>query len=121
MKKEHHINALEYNKSYDKYIQRKYKNKLIECSFLVRDMFIYENQHNVNTQPREKGRVGPNFLDAYIIMEEYSSSAYKIVDMDGFPFKDPINTMHQVDIMLGLFYPFISYFLPFFFLSSHLV
>lgn len=91
---EQRINALEHIQAYHKTLQRNYNDKVIQRSFSVGDLVLYENQRNVNALPEEKGKFSPNWLGPYIDIEDYGSGAYKIADVDGTPLKDPINAMH---------------------------
>lgn len=91
---EWYINTLEHIQAYKKSLQRSYNDNVIQCSFSVGDLGLYENQRTVNALPKERGKFGPNWLGPYIIAEFYRSGAYKIEDLEGMPLKDPINAMH---------------------------
>lgn len=84
---EQHFNALEHIMAYHEIIN----NKVIECSFLVGDLFLYENQRIVNALLGKKGKFILNWLGSYIITKVYRSGAYKITNMNGVHFKEPIN------------------------------
>ena len=48
----------------------------------------------MNALSGEKGNFSPNWIGPFVINENFGSGAYKIVDMDGVSFKEPINIMH---------------------------
>lgn len=91
---EQRINALEHIQAYHKTLQQSYNDKVIQRSFSVADVVLYENQRNVNALLEEKGKFSPNWLGLYIVIEDYGSGAYKIAGVDGTSLKDPINAMH---------------------------
>ena len=56
--------------------------------------------------PGEKGKFLPNWFGSFFVIEDFGSGAYKLADMDGVSFKEPINIMH-----LKCYYPsFYSFF-----------
>lgn len=48
----------------------------------------------MNALPGEKGKFSPNWLGPFVVIEDFGLGAYKLADMDGVSFKEPINIMH---------------------------
>ena len=67
---------------------------------MIGDLVLYENQQNVNALPSEKVKFISNWLGPFVIIEDFGLENYKLADMDGVSFKEPINIM-----LLKCYYP----------------
>ncbi|GLJ46851.1 hypothetical protein SUGI_0988310 [Cryptomeria japonica] len=88
------INSLKHIQEYHKTLEQSYNDKVIQHSFSVGDLVLYENQHNMNALLEEKEKFSPNWLGPYIVVKVYGSNTYKIANLEGMPLKEPINDMH---------------------------
>lgn len=88
------INALEHLQAYVKRRQRIYNAMFNPRSFNQGDLVLYENQQIVSVELTKKGKISPNWLGPYIIAKSYGSKAYRLLEMDGTPLREPINVTH---------------------------
>ena len=91
---EKRINALKQLRTYQQRIKRSYGKKVVPKNFEVGDMVLQENISNSTAKDELKGKLEPNWVSPYIIIEVFGRGAYRLSTLDGEILTNPINARH---------------------------